>query len=146
MLLVSLQPTLAGSQRAVTVASAAPGRAGEHRLGLPWDVGALHAHVGSRRSSQRGSHQFARPSSAMIAGTTTIRTIVASSRIAVDSPRPVILTSGDGLATKLRNTTVMISAAEVITRPVPAMPRATDSALSPVASYASRMRESRNTS
>ena len=70
----------------------------------------------------------------MVAGTSTIRTMVASSTIAVASPRPSILTSGDGLATKLANTTVMISAAEVITRPVAAVPRATDSVLSPVAS------------
>ena len=82
----------------------------------------------------------------MVAGTTIIRTIVASRAIAVASPRPSIFTSGDGSVTKLANTTVMMSAAEVITRPVPAMPRATDSALSPVASYSSRMRESRNTS
>ena len=40
----------------------------------------------------------------------------------------------------------MISAPEVMTRPVDASPRATDSALSPVAWYASRMRETRNTS
>ena len=40
----------------------------------------------------------------------------------------------------------MISAAEVITRPVPASPRATDSALSPVRTYSSRIRDSRNTS
>ena len=70
----------------------------------------------------------------MVAGTSTIRTMVASSTIAVDNPRPSILTSGDGSATKLANTTVMISAAEVITRPVAAAPRATDSTLSPVAS------------
>jgi hypothetical protein len=69
----------------------------------------------------------------MVAGTSTIRTIVASSRIATARPRPVILTNGEGWATKLRNTTVMISAADVITRPVAAMPRATDSVLSPVA-------------
>ena len=35
----------------------------------------------------------------------------------------------------------MISAPEVMTRPVAARPRATDSALSPVAVYASRMRD-----
>lgn len=82
----------------------------------------------------------------MAAGTSTMRTIVASSTIAVARPRPIIFTSGDGLATKLRNTTAMISAAEVITRPVAAMPRATDSVVSPVAAYSSRTRESRNTS
>ena len=62
------------------------------------------------------------------------------------SPRPSIFSDGTGLATKLRKTTTMISAAEVTTRPVPARPRATDSVLSPVASYSSRIRDSRNTS
>src|SRR5947199_5343532 len=38
---------------------------------------------GSRRSSQRGIHQLARPNSCMSAGTSTIRTTVASRKIAV---------------------------------------------------------------
>ena len=75
-----------------------------------------------------------------------MRTTVASMRIATARPRPSIFSDGIGLATKLRKTTTMISAAEVTTRPVPARPRATDSALSPVRSYSSLMRESRKTS
>jgi hypothetical protein len=82
----------------------------------------------------------------MVAGTRTIRTMVASIRMAVASPRPSIFSDGTGLATKLRKTAIMISAADVITRPVPARPLATDSALSPVRAYSSRIRESRNTS
>ena len=72
--------------------------------------------------------------------------MVASTRIAVASPSPSIFSDGTGLATKLRKTTIMISAAEVMTRPVPARPRATDSTLSPVRTYSSRIRDSRNTS
>ena len=47
---------------------------------------------------------------------------------------------------KARKTTTMMAAAAVITRAVEARPSATASALSPVRSYSSRMRESRNTS
>ncbi len=81
-----------------------------------------------------------------MAGTRTIRTSVASTRIAVARPMPSIFSDGTGLAARLRNTTIMISAAEVMTRPVPASPRATDSALSPVRRCSSRIRDSRNTS
>jgi hypothetical protein len=70
----------------------------------------------------------------MVAGTSTMRTMVASSTIAAESPTPSILARAEGLATKPRKTAVMMSMAEVITRPVAAMPRATDSALFPVAS------------
>ena len=45
-----------------------------------------------------------------------------------------------------RRRTNMIAAAAVITRAVAARPSATATALSPVRSYSSRMRESRNTS
>src|SRR6185503_5547125 len=47
---------------------------------------------GSRRSSQRGSHQLARPSSAIVAGTSTIRTRVASMSTAAAMPTPVVFT------------------------------------------------------
>ena len=88
---------------------------------------------GSSRSSHPGSHQLALPISAMVAGTSTIRMTVASTAMAVARPSPIIFTNGDGSLTKLRKTTIMISAPEVMTRPVAASPRATDSALSPVA-------------
>ncbi len=45
-----------------------------------------------------------------------------------------------------KNTLTMISAADVITRPVVAMPRITDSLLSPVSSQCSLMCVIRNTS
>ena len=37
-------------------------------------------------------------------------------------PSPIIFTNGDGLTTKLRKTAIMISAPEVMTRPVAARP------------------------
>ena len=98
------------------------------------------------RSSQPGIHQLASPSSFIVAGTSTIRTMVASTKMAVARPRPNILIAGSSPSTKPRKTEIMISAAEVITRAVLAMPRTTEASLSPVAAYSSRTRESRNTS
>lgn len=74
------------------------------------------------------------------------RTTVASRNTAVARPSPTILVNGDGFATNARKTPVMMSAAEVMTRPVAVIPRATDATVSPVFRYSSRMRESRNTS
>src|SRR3954447_21456755 len=101
---------------------------------------------GRIRSSQLGSHQLALPSRAIVAGTSTMRTRVASTRIAVASPSPSIFSDGTGLATNARKTAIMIRAPDVMTRPVPAIPRATDSVLSLVRTYSSRIREMRNTS
>jgi hypothetical protein len=101
---------------------------------------------GSRRSSGWGSHQFALPSSSIVAGTSMSRTIVASTNTATARPSPIIFTVGSGLVTNERNTAIMINAAEVITRAVLARPIATASRLLPDARYSSRMRDSRNTS
>src|SRR5207245_481025 len=43
---------------------------------------------GTARSSHFGSHQLALPSSSIVAGTSTMRTMLASMKIAVASPRP----------------------------------------------------------
>ena len=72
--------------------------------------------------------------------------MVASTKIAVARPSPNIFAVGSSPRTKPKKTAIMISAAEVITRPVPAMPRMTDVSLSPVRRYSSRIRDSRNTS
>jgi hypothetical protein len=101
---------------------------------------------GSRRSSHAGSHQFARPSSVMVDGTSTIRTIVASTSTAVARPSPIIFVAGSSSSTNPMKTQIMMSAAEVMTRAVDAMPRMTAAPLSPVRTYSSRTRESRNTS
>ena len=83
----------------------------------------------------------------MVAGTSTMRTIVASTRTATASPRPnSLICRMSKPSTKDRNTAIMIAAAAVITRPVVATPLATDSALSRVRLYSSRIRDRRNTS
>ncbi len=82
----------------------------------------------------------------MTAGTRTSRTTVTSTKMAVARPRPNILIVGSSLRTKPRKTEIMISAAEVITRAVPAIPLMTDALLSPVRRYSSRTLDSRNTS
>ena len=102
--------------------------------------------LGSRRSSQAGSHQFHLPSSVIVAGTRTIRTTVASRTIATAMPKPSCLTTVSASVAKPRKTTTMIAAAEEITRPVAARPRSTLAVASPVCSQNSRIRESRNTS
>ena len=101
---------------------------------------------GSRRSSQRGSHQLRSPSIAMVAGTRTIRTSVASSTIATAMPTPSIFTTTSTSPAKPRKTATMIAAALEMTRPVEASPRTTLPRGSPVCSQSSRTRESRKTS
>ena len=82
----------------------------------------------------------------VFAGTSTIRTSVASTKIAVASPMPTTLPTASSPSTKARNTEIMMSAAAVMTRAVAAKPSATAVALSLVRTYSSRTRESRNTS
>ena len=72
--------------------------------------------------------------------------MVASISTATASPSPMSLSATSGPSTKLPNTQNMIAAAAVMTRAVSARPSATAVALSPVRSYSSRMRDSRNTS
>ena len=98
------------------------------------------------RSSQVGSHQFARPSRLIVAGTRIMRTSVASRSTATASPTPNILPMGSSPRTKAPNTLIMISAAEVMTLAVLDRPSTTDVWLSPDATYSSRTRDSRNTS
>ena len=102
--------------------------------------------VGSTRLIQSGSHQLASPSSFMVAGTRTRRTTVASRKIAVARPSPIILIPGSSPSMKPKKTAIMMSAALVITRPVRAMARTTDASLSPVSWYSSRTLLSRKTS
>jgi hypothetical protein len=102
--------------------------------------------LGRARSSQRGIHQFARPISCITAGTSTIRTTVASTKIAVAMPTPMSLRKVSGLRTKAMNTATMIAAAAVITRAVLARPSATARPVLPWPRNSSRTRESRKTS
>ncbi len=74
-----------------------------------------------------------------------MRTIDASTSTATASPTPNICTTTAGVATKLRNTLIMISAADVMTRAVVARPDTTAARVWPVRSYSSRIRVSRKT-
>ena len=76
----------------------------------------------------------------------SIRTRVASMAIAVARPRPKSRMIRLSSSTKLPKTTTMMAAAAVITRAVAARPSATELTGSPVRSYSSFMRDSRNTS
>jgi len=86
------------------------------------------------------------PSSCITAGTSTIRTIVASTRIAVANPSPMSLRKTSGLRANAPNTATMMSAAAVMTRAVFASPSATARDVSPCLECSSRMRDSRKTS
>ncbi len=75
---------------------------------------------------QRGNHQLALPSSCMIEGTRTIRTRVASTRMATARPRPNTSRTRSGSPmTNDPKTQTMMAAAAVMTRPVEAIPSAT---------------------
>ncbi len=101
---------------------------------------------GSSRPSQAGSHQAALPISTMTAGTSRQRTRVASMAMATAKPTPNCFTVGSPLRMKLVNTQTMISAAEVITRPVEARPSMTAFVGLPSSFQCSWIWVSRNTS
>ena len=82
----------------------------------------------------------------MKAGTSTVRTRVASTRTAMVSPRPNIRMNDTSAAISAPNDIDITRAAAVITRPVWASPSATLSSLSLSTSQNSRMRATRNTS
>ena len=88
--------------------------------------------LGSRRSSHRGSHHAVRSNSAIAAGTTSIRTTVASRKIAEENPMASSFSLGSLARAKLANTPIMISAAAVITRAELVRPDTTLARASPV--------------
>jgi hypothetical protein len=100
---------------------------------------------GTARSSRRGNHQFARPISWNTAGVTTMRTSVASSSTATAMPSPMTRSTRRSPSTNAVNTQIMMAAADVMTRPVLAMPPATASESPSPASRRSLIREIRNT-
>ena len=87
-----------------------------------------------------------RPTTCMSAGTSRQRMISASSRTAIARPRPNSLITRSGPSANEPKTTIMISAAAVMTRPVVATPLRTASDASPVRSHSSRTRDMRNIS
>ncbi len=96
-------------------------------------------------SSQAGRYQLRSPSSCIAAGTSTERTIVASTSSAIAIPKPICWNITSSPAAKPRKTATMISAAPVMIRPVEEMPKETASVVSRVREERSRMRLSRNT-
>ena len=82
----------------------------------------------------------------MVAGTSRIRTIVASTISATIMPTPSSLMNVIPDAENAPTTMTSISARLVISRPVRCSPLAIAAVLSPVTSYRSRIRDSRNTS
>src|SRR5207249_4326748 len=66
---------------------------------------------GTMRSSHLGNHQFAFPSSSIVDGTSTMRTTVASMKIAVARPRPSSFSTRRSPRTNDKNTAIMIAAA-----------------------------------
>ena len=111
-------------------------------------------------ASGLGAHQFHRPITCMNAGTSTIRTSVASASTASVRPSPNIRMNDTCAAISAANDIDITNAAAVITRPVRATPSATLSSLAacaslaltragraaPEASQYSRIREIKNTS
>ena len=81
-----------------------------------------------------GTTSSTRPSSVITAGTSRQRTSVASTATATPMPTPNCLTVGSPLMMKAKKTLTMISAAEVMTRPVWATPSMTACVLSRVRS------------
>jgi hypothetical protein len=82
----------------------------------------------------------------MVAGTSSMRTTLASSAIAMTMPMPIILMKLMPEAENEPMTTSSNRAALVTTGAVACSPLATASSLFPPASHASRMRLSRNIS
>ncbi|CAM5464762.1 hypothetical protein STANM309S_01264 [Streptomyces tanashiensis] len=98
-----------------------------------------------KRRSGPGAHQVRRPVSFITEGTRRLRTTIASMRTARATPSPSILVLVTREVPMATMTTARITAAAVIRPPVRRSPKRTECSWSPVASYSSLMRESRNT-
>lgn len=98
------------------------------------------------RLTPSGSSQFNRPSSFIVAGTSSARTSVASRKIAAASPTPNSCSPTNRPKPNPENAAIMMIAAAVMIRPVCWRPYATACSFSWVWSHSSRIRESRNTS
>src|SRR4051794_29834464 len=91
-------------------------------------------------SSQLGRYQFRSPSSFIVAGRSTARTIVASSRIAVASPTPNCLKNSIESVAKIEKTATMTIAALVTTPALDLMPCEIASSMVAPRSNVSRIR------
>src|ERR671935_523001 len=110
--------------------------------------GAADGSPGSKRGSQpshRGRYQFRSPSSFIVAGSSTPRTIVASIRIATASPTPNCLNIKIDSVPKTENTPTMTTAALVTTPAVDLIPTEIASSIPAPRWKASRIRLTMNT-
>ena len=96
--------------------------------------------VGSGPGVGRLGHQARSPSRTRTAGSMTSRTRVASSRIAADSPTPIIFISSIDSVAKIAKTDTITAAALVTTPAVSAMPRSTACRVGSPARTCSRIR------
>ena len=77
---------------------------------------------GRALSSQAGIVHECSPSTVRSAGTSVMRTISASVRMATPSSRPNSFETRSGASRNEKNTDDMMNAAAMMTRPTPAMP------------------------
>ena len=99
-----------------------------------------------KRAAQAGSHQFARPNRATIAGTSRHRTTTASTRMPAPSPVARIFRSVCPEVDIETKPSIKIAAALVTSRPVRPSPFTTADRAEPEASYSSRTLVKMNTS
>jgi hypothetical protein len=92
-----------------------------------------------------GRYQFQSPRSFIVAGSSTARTSVASTRIATDKPTPICLKSSELSVAKIANTPTITIAALVTVEAVALIPYAIASSVFMPRSNASRMRLRMNT-
>ena len=96
-------------------------------------------------SSHRGRYQFQSPSSFIVAGSSTARTTVASTAIAIASPRPICLNWSRVRLAKTPKTPTITAAALVTEGAVALMPCRTASSVDSPASTSSLIRLTMNT-
>src|ERR687887_1209084 len=111
-----------------------PGALGRHHSLPAVESAGSCGRTSSMRASGGGNHQFQRPATRMIAGTSRPRMTVASKMIPAARPIPNCLMSVPGLVESTKNANISTSAALVTSLPVRARPSATESFVRPVSS------------
>ena len=107
--------------------------------------GASSEIFGVNRSNHRGNHQLAGPTRCISDGTSIVRTMNASTKIALPSPMPNSLITRASPRMNDVNTAIMISPAAVMMPPVSAWPTVMARRLSWVCTHSSCIRLTRNT-
>ena len=101
--------------------------------------------LGSRRSSQRGSHQAFSPMRYISAGISAIRITNASRKTAIARAKPIDLMIGSSIRMNAPNTEIMMTAAAATTRALLRNPSTTASRVVAPCTCASRIRVTRKT-